>query len=437
MDKLVVQGGHSLRGPLTIGGSKNTALPLMAAALLAGGTTRLTNIPNLRDISTFSNVLRVSGAVVDFDPDAHVTTIDATRIEYPEAPYELVKQMRASFYMLGALVGRCHKARVSLPGGCAWGPRPVDLHLKGMEALGASIDLEEGYVVAQTPSGGLPGGIFRLEPSSVGATINLALAATTARGGSRIENAAIEPDVVVFCKALQEMGARIEGVGTRTLEFEGVDALQPISFRNCPDRIELGTYMIAAALAGDPGQPVRLESAEPDHLGEAFIDAFRQTGVELTLDEDVVTVTAPEKLRAVSIETEIYPGFPTDLQAQWTILLSQADGEASITDTIYGDRFAHIPELNRMGLRARIDGNKVTVPGSQRLKGATVMSTDLRASVSLVLAGLVAEGLTHVLRIYHLDRGYERLENKLTDAGLRVQREQYDEFARAQTSEMA
>jgi len=233
------------------------------------------------------------------------------------------------------------------------------------------------------------------------------------------------------------MGARIEGVGTRTLEFEGVDALQPISFRNCPDRIELGTYMIAAALAGDPGQPVRLESAEPDHLGEAFIDAFRQTGVELTLDEDVVTVTAPEKLRAVSIETEIYPGFPTDLQAQWTILLSQADGEASITDTIYGDRFAHIPELNRMGLRARIDGNKVTVPGSQRLKGATVMSTDLRASVSLVLAGLVAEGLTHVLRIYHLDRGYERLENKLTDAGLRVQREQYDEFARAQTSEMA
>src|SRR5690606_28273383 len=218
------------------------------------------------------------------------------------------------------------------------------------------------------------------------------------------------------------MGARIEGVGTRTLEFEGVDALRPISFRNCPDRIELGTYMIAAALAGAPRQPVRLERAEPDHLGEAFIDAFRQTGVELTLDEDVVTVTAPEKLRAVSIETEIYPGFPTDLQAQWTILLSQADGEASITDTIYGDRFAHIPELNRMGLRARIDGNKVTVPGSQRLKGATVMSTDLRASVSLVLAGLVAEGLTHVLRIYHLDRGYERLENKLTDAGLRVQR---------------
>ncbi len=436
MDKLVVRGGVPLQGSLTVSGSKNTALPLMAAALLAEGTTTLQNIPNLKDIATFSNVLRVSGAVVNAQPSTHTLSIDSSRIEYPEAPYELVKKMRASFYMLGALIGRCGQARVSLPGGCAWGPRPVDLHLKGMEAFGASIDLDEGYVVAQTPSAGLPGGIYRLEPSSVGATINLALAATTARGGSRIENAAIEPDVVVFCEALQAMGAKIEGIGTRTLEFEGVEALQPISFRNCPDRIELGTFMIAAAIAGEPGQPVRLNNAEPAHLGQAFIDAFQQTGTGLTVGTDYVQVTAPETLRPVSIETEIYPGFPTDLQAQWTVLLSQANGPATITDTIYGDRFAHIPELGRMGMFAKVSGNQVTVEGNQQLQGANVMSTDLRASVSLVLAGLVAKGETHVLRIYHLDRGYERLEDKLSNAGLYVRREQYDEFATPET-EMA
>lgn len=436
MDKLVVRGGVPLQGSLTVSGSKNTALPLMAAALLAEGTTTLQNIPNLKDIATFSNVLRVSGAVVNAQPSTHTLSIDSSRIEYPEAPYELVKKMRASFYMLGALIGRCGQARVSLPGGCAWGPRPVDLHLKGMEAFGASIELDEGYVVAQTPSGGLPGGIYRLEPSSVGATINLALAATTARGGSRIENAAIEPDVVVFCEALQAMGAKIEGIGTRTLEFEGVEALQPVSFRNCPDRIELGTFMIAAAIAGEPGHPVRLNNAEPAHLGQAFIDAFQQTGTGLTVGTDYVEVTAPETLRPVSIETEIYPGFPTDLQAQWTVLLSQANGPATITDTIYGDRFAHIPELGRMGMFAKVSGNQVTVEGNQQLQGANVMSTDLRASVSLVLAGLVAKGETHVLRIYHLDRGYERLEDKLSNAGLYVRREQYDEFATPET-EMA
>ena len=432
MDKLVVDGGQALRGTLRVSGSKNTALPLMAAGLLAEGTTTLTNIPDLKDVTTFAHVLRIAGAAVRFDRDAHQLVIDASDVNFPEAPYELVNKMRASFYMLGALLGRCGEARVSLPGGCAWGPRPVDLHLEGMKALGARIELDGGYVVATAPGERIPGGTFRFEPSSVGATINLALAAATARGGSRLENAACEPDVVWFCRALQEMGARIDGVGTRTLEFEGVDALDPVTFRNCPDRIELGTYMIAAAIAGAPGEPVHITHGNPEHLGEAFLDAFRATGTGLTLDGETVSVTAPDTLQPVDVTTDVYPGFPTDLQAQWTVLLTQADGTATVTDTVYDDRFNHIPELGRLGARARVNGNTVTVQGGRPLKGAHVMSTDLRASVSLVLAGMVAAGTTHVLRVYHLDRGYERLEDKLQNAGIAIRREEYDEFAEPQ-----
>ena len=429
MDKLVIQGQQPLRGSLPVSGSKNTALPLMAAAVMAEGTTTLTNVPDLRDVNTFARVIEVAGPTVSFDPDAHTMTLDAARLDNPTAPYELVKRMRASFYMLGALLGRCGQARVSLPGGCSWGPRPVDLHLKGMEALGAEIELDTGYVVARAPGGRLRGGTMRLEPSSVGATINFLLAAVTARGSSRLENAAMEPDVVVFCEALQAMGARIDGMGTRTLEVEGVDALHAATLRNCPDRIELGTFMIAAALAGVPGEPFRITDGDPRHLGEAFVDAFAETGTEFELSDEVVTVTPPEVLRPVSIETAIYPGFPTDLQAQWTILLSQADGNAKVVDTIYGDRFRHIPELQRMGAHAIVVGSEVAVEGGVPLTGAYVMSTDLRASVSLVLAGMVAEGETHVLRIYHLDRGYENLEGKLRAAGIHIHREQYDEFA--------
>ncbi len=408
-------------------GSKNTALPLMAAALLADGVTTLENIPNLRDITTFSHVLRIAGASVK--ADHHQLRIDASRIDFPEAPYELVKKMRASFYMLGTLLGRCGRARVSLPGGCAWGPRPVNLHIEGIKALGAEIDLEDGYVLATAPGGRLRGGAYKLEPSSVGATINIVLAAATARGTSRIENAAIEPDVVEFCQALEAMGAQLNGIGTRTLEIEGVDALRPITYSNCPDRIELGTFMIAAAIAGVPGEPVRLTNANPKHLGAEFIDAFRRTGAQCTAGPDYVEVVAPAEIQPVSITTGIYPGFPTDLQAQWTVLLTQAPGNAIVTDTVYGDRFNHIPELNRLGVRAMVDGNTVSVEGGRTLKGAHVMSTDLRASVSLVLAGMVAEGETHVGRIYHLDRGYERLENKLSNAGIQIERVQYDEFA--------
>ncbi len=428
MDKFLITGGHPLRGEIPVGGSKNTALPLMSAALLAGGTTTLDNIPVLRDVYTFSNVLRVAGAHVAFDEAAHRLTIDAARVEYPEAPYELVKKMRASFYMLGALLGRCGRARVSLPGGCAWGPRPVDLHIEGVKALGAEVSLEEGYVVATAPGGRLPGGRFRLEPSSVGATVNLLLAAATARGASRIENAAMEPDVVVFGEALQAMGARIEGLGTGTLEVEGVEALHPVAFRNAPDRIELGTFMITAAMAGAPGEPFVITEAEPRFLGDAFVEAFGQTGVPFSLDGSRVTVTPTGRIAPVSIETEIYPGFPTDLQAQWTVMMAMADGPSTIRDNIYLDRFAHVPELMRMGIDARVKGNAVHVRGGQRPGGAQVMSTDLRGSVALVMAGLVAQGETHVLRIYHLDRGYENLEGRLQALGARVARAQYDEF---------
>jgi UDP-N-acetylglucosamine 1-carboxyvinyltransferase len=429
MDKFVVEGQHPLAGPLPVSGSKNAALPLMAGAVLAPGVTTLRQVPDLRDIHTFSDVIRVAGADVTFDLDASTLTLDCTRIDRAEAPYELVKKMRASFYMLGALLGRCGRARVSLPGGCAWGPRPVDLHLKGLEAFGASIALDEGYVVAEAPGGRLPGGAFRMEPSSVGATINLLLGAVLAEGPSRIDNAAQEPDAVAFGRALQQMGAQIDGLGTRTIEVQGVDALHPIDVRNTPDRIEMGTFMIAAAIAGTPGEAVRITDGHHPHLGDDFKATFAATGVEVTYDDDLVTVTPPDALRPVSIETATYPGFPTDLQAQWTVLLACADGEATVTDTIYTDRFKHVPELQRLGLDARVDGPTVTVRGGRPLTGATVMSTDLRASVSLVLAGMIAKGTTDVLRVYHLDRGYEHLEDKLSAAGAAVRRATYDEFA--------
>ncbi len=428
MDKLVVHGGSPLDGPLTVGGSKNTALPLMAATLLAEGTSRITNVPDLRDVRTFSNVIRVAGPSVTFDPGAHTLTVDASTVDHPVAPYELVKKMRASFYMLGALMGRCGKAKVSLPGGCAWGPRPVDLHIEGMKAFGADIELEEGYVVASAPGGRLDGGSFRLEPSSVGATINLLLGAVRAKGASRIENAAMEPDVVAFGQALKDMGAQIEGLGTRTIEIQGVDRLEPTTARNTPDRIELGTFMLMAATAAEPGQPVEIRKGTHEHLGHDFKERLAQTGVDVEYEDEVVTVTRPDRIEPVSIETAPYPGFPTDLQAQWTVLLALSDGTATVTDTIYDDRFKHVPELQRLGMEISVDGNTIAVHGGRPVRGAKVMSTDLRASVSLVIAGMIAEGTTHVLRVYHLDRGYEDLEGKLQAAGIDIHREEYEEF---------
>ena len=437
LDKLVVTGGNPLTGSLTVGGSKNTALPLMAATLLAEGTSSISNVPDLRDVRTFSKVIGVTGPSVDFDAEAHRLTVDASTVDSPVAPYDLVRKMRASFYMLGALMGRCGRARVSLPGGCAWGPRPVDLHIQGMKEFGAEIELDEGYVVAKAPSGRLEGGSFRLEPSSVGATINLLLGAVTARGGSRIENAAQEPDVVRFGEALRSMGAQIDGLGTRTIEIQGVDGLAPFDIRNTPDRIELGTFILMALTAGTPGAPVEVRNGTHEHLGHAFKDALQQTGAHVEYAPETVTVTPPETIEPVSIETGTYPGFPTDLQAQWTVLLGLSNGTATVTDTIYDDRFKHVPELHRLGMDIRVKGNTATVHGGQPLTGAHVMSTDLRASVSLVMAGMVADGTTHVLRVYHLDRGYEDLEHKLQDAGIDIHRATYDESAEPDVEQVA
>ncbi|MBX2821508.1 MAG: UDP-N-acetylglucosamine 1-carboxyvinyltransferase [Rhodothermaceae bacterium] len=428
MDKLVIEGRNHLKGSLPVSGSKNTALALFTAALLADGPVTIENIPNVRDVRTLAQIISYTGVSVDFDQQSGVAAIDPTTLTAPEAPYELVKKMRASFYMLGALLGKHGEARVSLPGGCAWGPRPVDLHIDGMKALGASIELDNGYVVAKTPGGRLTGGTFTLNPSSVGATINLLLAATRARGSSVIHNAAREPDVIVFGEALKSMGAKIDGLGTPTIEIEGVDYLNPVPIRNCSDRIELGTFMIAAAIAGKPGDTILLKNAQHEHLGHAFKEAFEKTGTQVVYNDNSVSVTVPESIQPADITTAIYPGFPTDLQAQWTILMSQASGKSTITDTIYLDRFKHIPELQRMGLVARVVQNAAHVEGGHPLKGAQVMSSDLRASVSLVLAALVASGETQVLRVYHLDRGYENLETKLANAGIAIRRERYDEW---------
>lgn len=421
MDKFLIDGGQPLRGEIKISGSKNAALPLMAAALLAEGKTTLHNIPALHDILTFNNVMRVTGARVEFDATSETLTIDPDSVYYPESPYDLVRKMRASFYMLGALLGRSGYARVSLPGGCAWGPRPVDLHLEGMKAFGAEISLEEGYVVAHVPKGaeGLPGGSYKLSPSSVGATVNLLLATVKGKATAEIRNAAKEPDVVQLCRFLTEMGANIEGIGTSTLRIQGVPRLKGITFSNAPDRIETGTFMILGAM--HPESRLILTHTDPDDLG-FFPDWFLKTGAKMEIDGSTLRIIPPDVIQPVSIITEIYPGFPTDLQAQWATLMTQAEGESQVTDTIYPDRFSYVPELARLGAQVKVRNNSAIIKGKTPLSGTSIMSTDLRASVSLVMAALCAKGRSEVLRVYHLDRGYARLEEKLNKAGASITR---------------
>lgn len=390
----------------------------MAAALLGDSETKIHNIPRLQDIYTFNNVIRVVGARVDFNEEGNSLAIDPTHVAHLEAPYDLVRKMRASFYMLGALVGKHGYAKVSLPGGCAWGPRPVDLHLKGMEAMGIDIELDKGYVIAKADKT-LKGGTFKLDPSSVGATVNLVLAAVLKAEKFVIKNAAKEPDVVQLCETLVEMGANIEGIGTSELTIRKVDTLKGVDIHNDPDRIELGTYMIAGAM--HPDSELTLTGCDPKQLG-GFPDLLRKTGTKVEIDGTVIKVKAPEVLKPVSIKTEIYPGFPTDLQAQWATMLTQAKGKSKVTDTVYFDRFSYVPELVRLGADMHTEKNTVHIKGKTPLEGATVMSTDLRASVSLVLAAMVAENTTEVLRIYHLDRGYESLENKLNPVGAKLER---------------
>lgn len=420
MDKFIIEGPTPLRGSIAVSGSKNAALPLMAAAILGDSPTTIRLIPKLKDIYTFNNVIRVTGTSVQFDEENNTLTIDSQNLGFAEAPYELVRKMRASFYMLGALMGKTGEAKVSLPGGCAWGPRPVDLHLKGLEAMGADIKLESGYVIGSFPGESVPGGEYELNPSSVGATVNLILAAVRRAEKFTIKNAAKEPDVVLLCDTLSKMGANIEGAGSDTITIRRVESLKGIETSNDPDRIETGTYMIAAAM--HPESSITLTGCKPKDLG-SFPDDLRKTGADVSIDGDTIKVKAPKTIKPVDVDTQIYPGFPTDLQAQWATLMTQAEGQSKVTDNIYFDRFSYVPELKRLGADMSVKENTVSINGSSTLSGTSVMSTDLRASVSLVMAGMIAEGKTEVLRVYHLDRGYEDLEEKLNEAGASITRQ--------------
>ncbi len=430
MDRIRITGGVPLAGRIRIGGAKNAALKLMAAALLSEGTLRLSNVPHLADVSTLLRLLARLGVEVtmngDADDEGHVgrvLSLNAAGVHDTLAPYDLVRKMRASVLVLGPLLARRGKARVSLPGGCAIGPRPVDLHLQALADLGAEIELVDGYINASAP-GGLRGGEIRFPKVSVGATENALMAATLARGGSVIENAAREPEVAELARCLVAMGARIEGIGSDRLEIEGTDALSGADWRIMPDRIESGTFAAAAAITGGSLELVgaRLE------LMRAVVEALQRIGVEISETEAGLSVVAGGGLAGLDITTQPYPGFPTDMQAQMMALLSVAEGASMISETIFENRFMHVPELCRMGADIVVSGGSAMIRGVSRLKGAPTMATDLRASVSLVLAGLAADGETVVSRVYHLDRGYERLVEKLAGCGALIERLQ-DEAA--------
>jgi len=423
LDKFTIHGGKPLSGTVPISGAKNASLALMPATLLAPGRYRLDNTPALRDVSTMSRLLESMGLKLTHTD--HALTVDSTTVTSFEAPYEHVKKMRASVYVLGPLVGRFGEARVSLPGGCAWGPRPVNLHIEGIRKLGADIQLEAGYIVARAKR--LHGARILFDISSVGATGNVMMAAVLAKGTTLIENAAQEPEIVQLAEFLVKMGARIHGVGTGRLEIEGVDALRPADISTIPDRIETGTFLIAAAMAGKKDGIVRLERCNPHHVGSIIVK-LEDIGARIRTGADWIEISPPETIQAVNATTAIYPGFPTDMQAQWIALMARSNGTSVVTDTIYFDRFTHVPELVRLGANITVKENVATVVGVEKLVGAKVMSTDLRASASLILAGLVAEGVTEVLRVYHIDRGYEHVERKLQALGADIRREQGEEF---------
>ena len=414
MDKLLVRGGKPLQGTVRISGSKNAALPVMAATLLTPGVHRLRNVPRLRDTHTFARVLELLGARVSFD--ANLLTVDTREVSSVEAPYELVKTMRASIYVLGPLLARFGRAKVSLPGGCAWGPRPVNLHLTGLQAMGAVLEIEHGYIVGRDAR--LKGATIGFDVVSVGATAQLMMAAVLAEGTTVLENVALEPDVTVLGEVLAGCGARIEGLGSRRLTIQGVTSLRPIDTAIIPDRIEAATFAAVAAMTGGT---IRLENVVPDHF-EAALRKLEEAGCALQRAADSVTVAGPARPRPLNVVTQPFPGFPTDMQAQMIAVCAVAEGTSVIEDTIYLDRFTHVPELARMGARIELRGNVAVVKGVDRLAGAQVMATDLRASACLVMAALAAQGETLVDRIYHLDRGYESLEQKLAALGADIQR---------------
>ena len=414
MDKLLIQGGTRLSGEIAISGAKNAALPILCAALLTAEPVTFTNVPQLKDIGTLLELLAQMGVKVEREADT--VTLDASGLNNPVAPYEMVKTMRASILVLGPLVARCGEARVSLPGGCAIGARPVDQHIKGLQAMGAEVRVEHGYVHATVSR--LKGARLFTDMVTVTGTENLMMTATLADGETIIENAAREPEIVDLANCLVAMGAQVSGAGSDVIRIRGVTRLHGATHRIMPDRIETGTYLCAAAASGGS---VRLTGTRSDYL-DAVIDKLTEAGCEVVSESDAIRLRAPARLTAVSLRTSPYPAFPTDMQAQFMAINCVAKGVAMIRETIFENRFMHAVELQRLGADIRIDGNTALVQGVDRLQGATVMATDLRASASLVVAGLVAEGETLIERIYHLDRGYEGLESKLTALGAQVRR---------------
>ena len=417
MDRFLIRGQRPLSGSIPVGGAKNAALPLLAAALLTDERLTLSSVPRIADITTMLALLRQHGlAIEDLDGDGRRIAIGG-RITSTEAPYEIVRKMRASVLVLGPLLARAGEARVSLPGGCAIGTRPVDLHLKGLEQLGAEIRIEGGYIHATAPNG-LRGARVVFPLTSVGATENVLMAATLANGRTELVNAAREPEIGDLATCLASMGARIEGIGTDTLTIEGVDRLGAALHPILPDRIETGTYACAVAVAGGD---IRIEGGRLEHLG-AVARALEEAGVDIVDENAGLRVRRSGRLRGVDVMTEPYPGFPTDMQAQFMAAMSVADGASMMTETIFENRFMHVPELVRMGARINVHGSSAIIRGVSSLSGAPVMATDLRASVSLILAGLAASGETVLSRVYHLDRGYEEVERKLAACGARIER---------------
>jgi UDP-N-acetylglucosamine 1-carboxyvinyltransferase len=422
MDAIRIRGGKALRGTVRISGAKNAALPILCATLLSDGASRLRNVPDLRDITTTAALLRFLGREVNVAPP-EVTLEPSSGKVRPEAPYELVKQMRASVLVLGPLVARHGRAKVSLPGGCQIGARPIDQHLKALEAMGCTITLERGYVIAEGPGGGgrLRGAEIAFDLPTVTGTENIMMAAALAKGRTTLVNCAREPEVEELGRVLNKMGAEVEGAGTDVIRIKGADrdGLAPFDHAIIPDRIEAGTYMVAAAAA--LGNDVTLERVELADL-EALVLKMRMAGVEISSEGSNVRVRRTGPLKAVNVTTAPHPGFPTDMQAQFLLLMSLARGESVITETIFENRFMHVPELQRMGASVALRGNTAVVQGVEKLYGASVMATDLRASASLVIAGLVAEDETEVRRVYHLDRGYEHIEEKLRALGADIER---------------
>ena len=413
MDRIIIQGNKPLSGTVKISGAKNAVLPVMAATLLAPGEFTIHKVPDLRDTRTMMKLLNIIGAATTFDNGT--LRINSSAANNPEAPYDLVKTMRASFYVLGPLISRFGKVNVSLPGGCAWGPRPVDYHLKGLEQLGAKLNLESGNILAEAEE--LVGTDIYFEFPSVGATGNIAMAAVKARGTTKLYNCAKEPEITQLCEFLNSMGANIKGIGTDTLIIEGVNELRPADIEIIPDRIEAGTFLIAGALLGE----IKVADVKPEHL-ENVINKLRQTDCEIKATKDTVSIIPPDNIKPVDMTTAVFPGFPTDLQAQWVALMSLANGSSVVTDTVYHDRFSHIPELARLGANIKVENNTAFIRGKKSLVAAPVMSTDIRASASLIIAALAARGKTEISRVYHIDRGYENIEQKFKRLGADIYR---------------